>query len=407
MALQASRIDGGVLVSAGRSPNLPSEPADQVRVAAVNHDGTIRWSRHVDGSRAVQTLIAAPKYQPASALILVQTANVPDYQFRFVQLSLATGAEQPAFAIAMQSIGVDANDLARLSVADVTDRYALLTDNVAYLRGTYQHLVRYDLVADVAIDVGVPTELLQEPTPGPCSGGRQPSLSSSGDVIISDLVTGVVSGTLDPMGTGTVVARWHDGSWAGDPASLAATVGVRPGFACADSPATQLLQGVDALGEVRWTNRDFSHPGTDDVAWYTDGGVAVGPVCSHRLGAECDRFELVGLDPTTGAVRWTQPGMRLVAVDPADGYVLVSAEPKEGVSEPPGWVLLDDRTGNLVPGQIWNDPELFTLYPSREVSGFNRTERAGGLVIVVKDEQVRVWYPRGTGDATPHHVLLT
>ncbi len=407
IALQASRIDGGVLVSAGRSPNLPSEPADQVRVAAVNHDGTIRWSRRVDGSRDVQTLVAAPEYQPANALIFVQTANVPDYQFRFVQLSLATGAEQEAFATALRSIGVDANGLARLAVADVTDRYALLADNVAYLRGTYTHLVRYDLVTDVAIDVGVPAELLQEPTPGPCKGGRQASLSSAGDVFISDLVTGVVSGALETTETGTVVARWHAGAWVRDTASLADTVGVRPGFACADSPAAQVLQGVDAIGEVRWTDPDLTHPGTDDVAWHIDGDVAMGPACSHRVGTECDRFDFVGVDPTTGAVQWTRPGMRLVAGDPADGYVLVSAEPKGQVAEPPGWVLLDDRTGDLVAGQTWDDPELFTLYPSREVSGFNRTIRAGGLVIVVKDEQVRVWYPRGSGDPAPHHVLLT
>jgi hypothetical protein len=168
-----------------------------------------------------------------------------------------------------------------------------------------------------------------------------------------------------------------------------------------------VLHGVDAIGDVRWTKPDLTHPGTDDAGWFIDGDVAIGPVCSHRLGTECDRFELVGLDPTTGAARWTQPGMRLVAGDPADGYALVSAEPQGQASEPPGWVLLDDRTGSLVPGQIWNDPELFTLYPSREVSGFNRTLRAGGLIIVVKDEQVHVWYPRGAGGATPHHVLIT
>ena len=81
------------------------------------------------------------------------------------------------------------------------------------------------------------------------------------------------------------------------------------------------------------------------------------------------------------------------------------AEPTGDVQEPPGWVMIDDRTGRPVPGQSWDDPELFTLHPSREVAGFNRTVRAGGLVLVVKDDQVQVWYPNGTG-GDPRSVLL-
>jgi hypothetical protein len=67
--------------------------------------------------------------------------------------------------------------------------------------------------------------------------------------------------------------------------------------------------------------------------------------------------------------------------------------------------VVDDRTGREVPGQSWDDLESFTLYPSREVSGFNRTVRAGGLVLVVKGDQVQVWYPKATG-GEPRSVLL-
>jgi hypothetical protein len=166
-----------------------------------------------------------------------------------------------------------------------------------------------------------------------------------------------------------------------------------------------VLRGVDALGQVRWTDPDFTHPGADDVGWYLDGDVAVGSVCSRRIDDACDRFEFVGLDPATGEIRWTQPGLRFVGGDPADGHVLVSAESAGEILEPPGWVLLDDRTGREVPSQSWDDPELFTLYPSREVSGFNRTVRAGGLVLVVKGDEVQVWYPKATG-GEPRGVLL-
>jgi hypothetical protein len=202
-----------------------------------------------------------------------------------------------------------------------------------------------------------------------------------------------------------VVALWHDGTWSREPTLLARAVGVLPGFACADNPTAMVVRGVDALGDVRWTDSDLTHPGADDVGWYLDGDVAVGSVCSRRIDDECDRFEFVGLDPATGEIRWTQPGLRLVAGDPADGHVLVSAESTGDVLEPPGWVLLDDRTGREVPGQSWDDPELFTLYPSREVSGFNRTVRAGGLVLVVQGDQLQVWYPKATG-GEPRSVLL-
>ena len=404
IVMRAARIDGGVLVSASRSANLASTPDDRLPVVAVDHDGTIRWSRCLDGNRELQTVVAAPEHRPTNALVFVLTANAPDLQFRIVQLSLANGSEQPTFAAAMRSVGVDADDLAHFAVADVTDRYALLVDSFARDE-TYERAVRYDLVADIAIDVGVPAELLQEPPRRPCSGGLQPSLSISGDVIVSEFTSDVVSGAVESIGTGAVVARWHDGTWSSEPTLLADTVGVRPGFACEDSPTARVLRGVDALGQVRWTDPDLTHPGADDIGWYVDGDVAVGQVCSRRIVDECDRFDLVGLDPATGEIQWTQPGLRLVAGDPADGFVLVWAEIMGETLEPPGWVLLDDRTGREVPGQRWDDPELFTLYPSREVSGFNHTARAGGLVLVVKGDQVEVWYPKGTG-GDPRSVVL-
>jgi hypothetical protein len=405
VGVRATRIEGGVLISASKSPTLPSKPGDRLPIVAVNHDGTVRWSRCLDGNRDLETVVAASEHRPANALVHVLTANEPDYESRFVQVSLATGAEQPAFAAAMQSVGVTADALARLRVAGFTDRYALFADDDAVLGGTYEHIVHYDLVADVAVDVGVPAELLQEPTSVPCGGGLQLSLSDSGDVVLTAITTDPIPRAVDSIATGAVVARWHAGAWTRQPPALTAAFGVRPDFACDDNLSARVLRGVDALGQVRWTDADLTHPGADDIGWYVDGSVAVGPVCAHRVGEDCDRVEFVGLDPNTGRVRWTQPGLRLVAGDPADGYALVWAEATGDTLEPAGWVLLDDRTGRPVPGQSWDDPELFTLYPSREVAGFNRTVRAGGLVLVVKDDRVQVWYPRGAG-GEPRTVLL-
>lgn len=48
---------------------------------------------------------------------------------------------------------------------------------------------------------------------------------------------------------------------------LGGIVGIRPTFATADDPAGQVLQGVDALGRVRWTNPELTLPGVDDYGW--------------------------------------------------------------------------------------------------------------------------------------------
>jgi hypothetical protein len=403
--VRASRVEGGVLVSASHSSTVPSTPQDEVPIAVVEHDGSIRWSRCLPGHSEIRTAVAAPDLRPANALVFVLGTNAPHYESHFVQISLATGADVTTFATAMESAGVDAEALGRLGIADVTDRYVLLADNVSVFGANYQHIVRYDLVADIAVDVGVPAELLHGPVSGACSGGLQPTLLSSGDVVVENIMTDIVADAVDSIGTRAVVARWHDGRWSNEPALLAGAAAVQPAFACDDFLSKRVLTGVDALGHVLWTNAQLTHPGADDIGWYVDGDVAVGQVCSQRTGDDCDRLELVGIDPGSGAVRWSQPGLRLVAGDPSDGYVLAWAEVVSDVLEPPGWVLLDDRTGREVAGQRWDDPEAFTLHPSREVDGYNRTTRAGGVVLVVKDNQVEVFYPKST-PGEPHRAVL-
>ncbi len=104
VAMGATRIEGGVLVSGSRSHYSLSVPEDQLPVAVVNHDGAIRWSRCVDGSRVIETLAPAPQYRPTNVVLLVQSGPQMNPTYRFVQLSLATGAEQPIFAATMQSV---------------------------------------------------------------------------------------------------------------------------------------------------------------------------------------------------------------------------------------------------------------------------------------------------------------
>lgn len=369
---------------------VPGAAVEPTPIAAVNHDGTIRWSRCFTSDMLEGLIVAAPEYRPANALMPVpfqpQAGQPPEY--RWVQLSLATGAEQPTFAAAMQSAGIDAGVVARLIGADGNGRYALFVDTQPSATSitNYQHIVRYDLAADVASDIAVPAEL-QDPSLGVCGMTPQLSLSGWGDVIIT-------SGTLD--GGATVVALWHDGAWSRDPATLATVMGVHVTYACSDGsqgvPAS--LRGIDALGQVVWTDPDLTFAGEEGTWIYVDGAVTVTQVCSHHDSAgSCDAHQLVGIDQTTGKLRWTRPGLRLVAGDPAHGYALAQADDLLGAS-PPGWFMLDDRTGRSVSGQSWNDPMTF-IHPC--CGDENGTVRAGGIVLVTVGEQVRVWYPKGTG----------
>jgi hypothetical protein len=222
----------------------------------------------------------------------------------------------------------------RGSVADSTDRYALLVDAGSHDPTAHPHVVRYDLVNGVAVDIAdVPTNLVQNPTLGPCSGV---SLLDSGDVILANDSFKTSCSYVPTIGTGKAVALWHDGVWSRDPSMLAGAAGVRPSFAGADGDdsAVRVLQGVEAVGQVHWTDAQFAPSGADDTGWYLDGDIAVGQVCANRVNEACDE-QLVGLDPTTGDVRWTLPGTRLVAGDSADGRVLVGPRSSATYSNQP------------------------------------------------------------------------
>jgi hypothetical protein len=394
LVLRADRIEGGVLVTARRPNDAVTAWSGRLPVAAVNHDGTIRWSRCLDVDHEIEAVVAAPEHRPANALMQIPFLVGDQYSHRWVQLSLATGAEQPTFAAALQSIGVEADGVARLALAGVTDRYALLVDTVPGVgsTGQDQRIVRYDLAADVAVDVAVPTEV-QNPSSEP--GAMRPLLSlvSSGDVI-------VINGPTDAGGA--VLARWQDGAWSRDPATLATVIGVHPTFSFESGTVPGELRGVDALGTVHWSDPQLTSAGTEGSGFSPDGPVTVAQVCAHLAGSGCDDYELVGLDTATGEVRWSQPGLRLVAGDPADGYVLVQTS--DLMSGSPGWVLLEDGTGRAVPGQSWDDPKAFS-HPCCSESELNATVRAGGVVLVTEGSQLRVWYPEGAG-GTPRAVAL-
>jgi hypothetical protein len=394
----AARIDGGILVTVSHTAPRPPTPADQVLVAAVNHDGTLRWSRCLDGYEVLDLAVAAPAHQPAHAVLVVVTDHSGDRPHHLVQLALDTGAE--AAASALTAAGIDDPD--GFVIVATTDRYALLADQPD--DGPLRRLVRYDLATDTAVDVGVPAELTAVVEWQRCRPGIGPVLTDAGDVFVADVPTDIVAGVTDRTGAGPVVALWHDGSWTRDPDVLVAAVGPRPGFACADDGWPGTLHAVDAAGRTVWSDPTASWPMLDDGGWYLDGDVAIGQICTARDDGGCGEFALAGYDAASGGRLWALPGARIVASEPADGYALVWDNPDNATLEPTAWILVDDRTGRAVPGQRFK-PEAFTLYPSREVNGFNTTNRAGGLILVVAYDEVRVWYPAGLG-GTPHTLQL-
>jgi hypothetical protein len=392
---RASRVEGGLLVTArwssvSATPSAPGASLDPMPVTAVDHDGTVRWSRCLDGN-VTAVIVAAPEHRPANALVSVETTIGGDVSNRWVQLSLRTGTEHTTFATAMASAGITADLIARLIVVDVDDRYALLADSWF---DDAELLIRYDLVDDVATNVGPPSEM-QDLTPGICGVQPQYSLADSGDVIVTN-------GTV--QGGSAVVAIWRDGPWSRDTSQLADVVGVRVAYDCTNEPGKvpNTLLGIDALGQVVWTNSELSLPNLEGIGFYVDDAVTVTQVCSHQDSTGvCNAHELVGINQTTGEVLWTRPGLRLVAGDPADGYVLArSGDLLNGST--PGWEMIDDSNGRSVPGQQWDDPAAFNRPCCADE---NSTVRAGGLVIVVDGEQIRVWYPAGAG-GIPRTVTL-
>jgi hypothetical protein len=60
-----------------------------------------------------------------------------------------------------------------------------------------------------------------------------------------------------------------------------------------------------------------------------------------------------------------------------------------------GWAMFDVVTGVAINGQRWDDPTAFHQGCCGEGEYFH-VHVFGGVVVVVADEHVRVWYP---GDA--------
>lgn len=168
--------------------------------------------------------------------------------------------------------------------------------------------------------------------------------------------------------------------------------------ACTGRP----LQAVDGAGRVRWQNAELTDPSMEGTRVITDGAISVANVCTADAAAGgCDRFETVGVDTATGAVRWRLPGFRGVAAA-ADGWALLGndglAADDDGTPAT-GWMLVDDRTGAAAaPDQRWPGAHVFARGCCGDIERW--VEQVGGVVLAAAPGHVRVWYPPTT-DGSP------
>lgn len=372
---RAAVVNGGVVlaVAAGRG-----QPDDASVVAVVERSGTRRWVRCLPGDM-LDVWVAAPRLQPTTALVALFPSGVaPETQWAL--LALDTGETVPGFAEAAAAAGLDAAALADAMVAAESSSSVLIRSGD--LAGA-QAVVRFDLVAGTFTPI---------PPPPDGFGDRELALGPGDEVVLGH------------FGEQGVAAVFDDGAWRTDEASRTAARPAEVSFDWADSGA---LQAVDGTGRLLWRDTELVGPAVEGVAVITDGAVTVADVCTapDPGAGVCNRYETVGVDTATGAVRWRLEGFRgVVAAD--GGWVLLTdaGQSSDGAGpEVTGWVLLDDRTGAAAaPDQRW-ELAAFGDGCCGEIETW--TEQAGGVVLSAAPGHLRVWYPPAT-DGSPTTVSL-
>lgn len=378
---QAARVNGGVVVSVTADRG---QPDDASVVAVVDRDGARRWVRCLPGT-VLDVWVAAPRLQPATALVLLfPPGGTSTAQWSL--LALDSGETVPGFAQGAAAAGLDAGALADALVASESPSSVLLRSHSTDSNGgvTTGPVARYDLVSGAFTAI---------PPPPDGFGDGDLALGQGDDVVLSS------------YSQPGVTAVFHDGAWRTDDASREASGPDRVWFASGEANGgvgPRPLQAVDGAGRVRWQNAELTDPSMEGTMVITDGAVTVANVCTADAAAGgCDRFETVGVDTTTGAVRWRLPGFRGVAAA-ADGWALLSDNGLVGDDNgtpATGWMLVDDRSGAAAaPDQRWSGADAFARGCCGDIERW--VERVGGAVLAGAPGHLRVWYPPTT-DGSP------
>jgi hypothetical protein len=371
--ISVAAVSDGVVIAA---TSWWEERGHESVAAGLGFDGTVRWQRALDAEAVVFGGGAGAGARTA----LVAWGERQDRHWELV-----AGADGTVVRDLVAEDGL-APDLS--SVAPIVEGRAgpwlLVVDPYAADRPAGRDgVLLVDLVAGGVEAVPVPEELA-------AAGSVRGLLAVTADGRLVAYEPGSTRGDRR-----AAVAVWRGDAWSRDAALLAATpVRVLPDPA-ASSPGAPLVAWAPD-GSERWRRADLTPTGQELQVIGVDGDVVVLQACPTPWNGSACEAVTVGLDTVTGATLWSRPGFRHLPVGAGDGYVLASAgDPAAAVAAgqpPPGWVLVDDRTGTAVAGQQWSDPDAFAAGCCAD-GQYRHVTRDGGVVVVVHDEDVRVWLP--------------
>jgi hypothetical protein len=381
----STRVPGGVLLSIG-SNSSGYFPGGML--AAVDHDGMLRWVRCFDqGIRSV--VVARPDSHPTEALIgtYVPVENALD-SIQWNVISLVDGTVTRSLDDVIAASGIDAPLTNVIPIATGAGIVVLGPDPDHVVDAQSDRLIRLDVGGMTATAVPYPPELDGHP-----SRDLRLDIGIGGQLLQMSIAAD--SGLQLPSSVGV------DGAWLTKPASLREAWPVRAGYSFFPKADGTLpaLEAYDATGRVRWKRDDVVMRVGEGFSAGVDGAVVVAVSCAPTDDAEqlCHDFRLGGYSMVDGHTLWHLDGYRLVTAL-GDGHAMISV-PSDSESVQ-GWMLIDTKTGEITANdQQWDDPDAF----NSECCGgdeYIRVTRHEGVLVVFSNQFVRVWHPQAMAHPT-------
>jgi hypothetical protein len=338
-AVSWARVHGATVVAAG--PPYTSDAATSM-VTAVGDDGSVRWTRCLDGT------VTDVGGGDGGDLVVVATLPGPGNQ---------------AFT--------DDGEMLLLDAADGTERGRLdRIDDV------YATSATAALVGRTDTDSSTPAVLaLVDLT----SGGRA-------DLAPPPATDAVPTFAVDDDGTVHADRSiWRGGAWVADPDPPT----VVDYDWSSNDPQRLVARDGDA---VRW-QLPLRNPMVEGTVVVQGHDVAAVWTCGEPTdpgaGGRCP-ISLVGVDVATGTIRWTRPGEQYLGVGGDGAFLALEGD---------AWTMRRLADGTEIPGQRWADREAF-LQGCCDEGRYRNVGRVGGTVVAVYGTDVHVWFPKATSHPT-------
>ncbi|MGE0306561.1 MAG: hypothetical protein AB7Q27_12445, partial [Acidimicrobiia bacterium] len=365
----------------GINPSSLSENSSSM-VSFIDHGGVRRWTRCFPDR--LLGVFASPASSGPTATGSVYIATLTEAgdgpsSAAWQSLALTDGSANDAFADAAEEAGLAVADMESYRVLEAHGDLVLLgRDRDTSITPTALALL------DVSTGKMASPPMVASAGDQGCGTTFPYGFTSDGHLTARGPVVDGISPT---------VAVWTGERWTDDVAQLRA-LPMDVTFGCGEAA---LLRGVDGTGAPRWSRPDLQQPSLEGVYIARDGDTAVMQVCAGKAPADgiCST-ELIGVDTRTGVTRWSLPGFREMPIGVTGGKLITNLGDTLSTDESArGWAMFDVVTGVAISGQRWDDPAAFHQGCCGEGEYFH-VHVFGGVVVVVADEHVRVWYP---GDA--------